>query len=408
MRRLFTGAAMMSAAYAAMSAGCISGDSKVLDTTQGCEEIRGTNTVPESLNIDPHVRLYTQAAIDLRGAALNLRQQAKATCASVALDLGAQDTWNTLGEGDDAISNASGTGACDAAAREVERVLNQGGQARAVVAIDVSRGDCHVDFAEQSRCDAACQLQQVCEPGTVETRCEPSALSVKCDAACKTNSTCKGRPEKPCNCMGKCESTCVGQCKGKCVAADGTVTENDPNCMGKCASSCNGLCKGHCKVEEPAGVNCGVDVRCTGGCSGSFREPVCVTQFKPPVCQVDEACHSACSARAVANAICDPPIVRIAADLKTSPSLQPLVTTLEANLPKLLAIGEVQGKLALDAVDRMSNSGQVVGANVDRLDPKSLACAGVGSGIVSQVLSSLQISVRASARVHVMAQQSAL
>ena len=59
---------------------------------------RGTNTVPESLNIDPHVRLYTQAAIDLRGAALNLRQQAKATCASVALDLGAQDTWNTLGE----------------------------------------------------------------------------------------------------------------------------------------------------------------------------------------------------------------------------------------------------------------------------------------------------------------------
>ena len=92
-------------------------------------------------------------------------------------------------------------------------MLNQGGQARAVVAIDVSRGDCHVDFAEQSRWMPPVKLQQVCQPGTVETRCEPSALSVKCDAACKTNSTCKGRPEKPCNYIGKCESTCDGSAR---------------------------------------------------------------------------------------------------------------------------------------------------------------------------------------------------
>ena len=408
MRKMLANVAALSSVYAAALSACISGDSKVLNATEGCEEVRGTDMVPESLKIDPHVRLYTQAAIDLRGAALDFRKQARETCASVALDLGAPDTWNALGEGDDAISNSSGTGACDAAAQEVERLLNQNGQARAIVAVDVSQGDCHLDFAEQARCDSACELQKVCEPGTVETRCEPSALSVKCDSSCKVNSTCKGRPEKPCNCTGKCESTCMGECKGKCVAADGTVSENNPNCLGKCASSCKGQCKGHCRVEEPAGINCGVDVRCTGGCEGSFREPVCVSQFKPPVCQVDQGCHAACSARVAASAICDPPIVRIAADLRTSPSLQPLVTTLEKNLPKLLATGEAEGKLALEAVNRMSAAGQVVGADVEKLDPKSLSCAGVASGIVSQVLSSLQISVKASSRVHVMVKQSAL
>ena len=253
MKRKFASVAALSCAYTAALSACISTDSKVLNATEGCEEVRGTNTVPESLSIDPHVRLYTQAAIDLRSAAIDLRKQARETCAGVALDLGGKDSWSALGEGDESISNASNTGACDTAAQLVEGLLGQNGQARALVAIDVSQGDCHLDFEEQARCDKACELQRVCEPGTVETRCEPGALSVKCDSTCKTNSTCKGRPEKPCNCAGKCESTCMGECKGKCVAADGTVTENNPNCLGKCASSCKGQCKGHCKVEEPAG-----------------------------------------------------------------------------------------------------------------------------------------------------------
>jgi hypothetical protein len=405
---MLAGAASLWCVCAAGLSACISSDSKVLNASEGCEEVRSTNAVPESLNIDPHVRLYTQAAIDLRGAAIDLRKQARQTCASVAADLGAPDSWSALGEGDESIANASGTGACDVAAQQVERLLNQGGQARALVAIDVARGDCHLDFEEQKRCDSACELNQICSPGTVETRCEPGSLSVKCDSACKVNAVCNGRPEKPCNCAGKCESTCMGECKGKCVAADGTVTENDPNCLGKCASSCKGQCKGHCKVEATAGINCGQEVRCTGGCEGSFREPVCVSQFNPPVCMVDEGCHAACSARVAAAAVCDPPVVHVAADVRTSPSLQPLVATLEKNLPMLLATGESHGKLALDAVSRMSAAGQVVGANVDKLDPKSLSCAGVASGIVSQVLASMQVSVKASSRVHLMVQQSSL
>jgi hypothetical protein len=392
----------------AAAAGCISGDSKVLNAGEGCEEVRGTSMVPESLKIDPHVRVFTQASLDLRGVATVVKKQAKETCARIAGDLGAMDTWSTLGDADESLSNQNGTGACDAAAHAIDGVLAQGGQAKAIIGVDIARGDCHVDFAEQARCDAACQLKQVCEPGTVETRCEPAALSCKCDSLCQASATCSGRPDRPANCMGKCESTCVGLCKGKCVAADGTVTENNPNCMGKCASSCNGMCKGRCKIEEPGGIACGAEVRCTGGCSGSYREPVCVTQFTPPKCQVDQACHSACSARAVANAICEPPIVKIFADLRTSPGLQPLVTTLEANLPALLSVGEAQGKLALDAVNRLSASGQVVGADVEQLDPKSLACAGVAGGIVSQILGSLQVSTKASARVHLMATQGAL
>jgi hypothetical protein len=387
---------------------CISTDSKVLNAGEGCEEVRGTNSVPESLNIDPHVRLYTQAAIDLRAQAIDLRKQARQTCAAVALDLGAPDSWSALGEGDESISNASASGACDVAAQKVEAVLSQNGQARALVAIDIAQGDCHPDFEEQKRCDSACELQQVCQPGTVETRCEPSALSVKCDSACKVNSTCQGRPEKPCNCVGKCESTCMGECKGKCVAADGTVTENDPNCMGKCARRARVSARGTARSRSRRASAAAEEVRCTGGCAGTFREPVCVTQFNPPVCMVDEGCHAACSARVAANAVCDPPVVRVAADLKTSPSLQPLVSTLEKNLPMLLATGETHGKLALDAVNRMSAAGQVVGASVDKLDPKSLSCAGVASGIVSQVLSSMQISVRASSARPSDGQQSAL
>jgi hypothetical protein len=408
MRGTFTKTAVIGAAYIACAAGCISSDSKVLNAGEGCEEIRGTSMVPESLKVDPHVRIFAQATMDLRGAATVVRKQAKETCARIAVDLGAMDTWSGLGEVDEALSNQNGTGACDAAAREVDSLLSQGGQAKAIVAVDIARGDCHVDFAEQTRCDDACKLKQICDSGTVETRCEPAALSCKCDSMCRASAICSGRPDRPANCMGKCESTCVGLCKGKCVAADGTVTENNPNCMGKCASSCNGQCKGHCKIEEPAGIACGVDVRCTGGCSGSFREPVCVTEFTPPKCQVDQACHAACSAQAAANAICDPPIVKIFADLKTSPQLQPLVTTLETNLPALLSVGEAQGKLALDAVNRLSASGQVVGADVEQLDPKSLACAGVASGTVAQILGSLQISTKASARVHLMTTQGTL
>jgi hypothetical protein len=295
------------------------------------------------------------------------------------------------------ISNSQGTGACDAAGKKIEDILVDVGTVNSKIALTVSRGECHVDFDEQARCDADCSVNAACDPGTIETRCEPGSLSVVCDASCSAGAFCIGQPEKPANCMGVCESTCTGQCKGECVHEDGRVTNDDANCNGKCASSCNGMCKGRCKVEQP--VNCGASVHCEGGCTSTFTDPVCTTEFKPPNCDLNAQCQAACSARVTANAKCDPTQVDILVNIQENPQLQPLVATLKANLPSLFDAAEQQGKLALDAAHRLGDSGQVIGSNIENLSGKSLACLGKSSTAVGESIGKFDVTVQASVRV---------
>jgi hypothetical protein len=378
------------AAACIAAVGCISPESGVLDSTEGCD--------PDG-ELDPAVRRFMEASNRFGDAAAGIEGDVLTACANIARDLGAEDTWSRL-EGSDQVSNAAGTGACDVATRLAEARILEAGQASASLSLVVSRGECHYDFEAQAQCEAGCALNTVCDSGTVETRCEPGELSVMCQAQCEAGSTCEGS-DLPANCTGQCEATCQGQCAGSCVAEDGSVTENDPNCRGKCSSSCNGTCRGLCKVEAPEGVACGIDVRCTGECTGSYSDPVCTSEFTPPTCTVDASCYASCAAEVAANAVCDPPTIRVFVDLHVAPELQPLVATLERNLPALFQAAEQKGRVLLDAAGDLEESGIVVQDRLEDLDGASLACVASSASVLAEAVGRLDVSVQASARVKV-------
>ncbi len=377
--------------------GCISSDSDLGDAGDECVELKG-DTVPKDAAIDETVKVFMQASADLRFIGQSLRGPVKDACANIAHDLGAEDTWSAFGDSDDAIHNDEGTGACDVAVSKVSAIMTA--HADANFALCVSRGACRPDFAAQAECDAGCTIDTTCDSGSVETRCEPGELAVQCSGSCEASATCEGRPELPANCMGVCESTCQGECKGTCIAADGTRTDNDPNCMGKCSSRCNGTCRGYCKIEEPAGVNCGVSVACLGGCTGTASAPVCETLFTPPACSFDAECYASCSASVASHAICDPPIVQLSANLTVHADVQLLVTTINANLASIIAVADAQGQLAIDAVKRLGTTADAVLDKADDLDGKSLSCAKAAAKISTEAAATLARIVNASASVH--------
>jgi hypothetical protein len=378
--------------------GCVDPDSPLIEeSSEGCNEFKAGKDVDANLNVDPTVRVFMQAASDFSRIADNMQGSVLTACANIATDLGASDSWSQLGDTKSRISNSQGTGACDVAGQKIEDFLVGVGTVDSHIALTVTRGECHCDFEEQARCDADCSVTAACDPGTVETRCEPGSLSVVCNAECAAGAVCVGKSDLPANCMGKCESTCTGECKGTCVLPDGRSTENDPNCMGKCASSCNGTCRGQCKMEQP--LNCGAAVHCSGGCTSTFTDPVCTTEFKPPNCELNAECHAACSAKVAANAKCDPPTIDIFVDIASHPELEPLIATLKENLPPLIDAAEAQGKLALDAAHRLGDAGQIIGTKIENLSGKSLACLGSSSTAVGEAIGKFDITVQASVRV---------
>ena len=403
MRRLrSTGITLCGVAWLGVSlGGCVAADSPILDSAVGCEAYVPGQPVPDDLAVSDTVRTFMQASADLTGLGEEIGQEVLAACAGIAVDLGAEDTWSDADGLDVAISNPERTGACDAATDRIVEVLAEAREVNAEVALLVTRGECHVDFEAQAACDQACADSAECEPGTVETRCEPGELSVECHASCEADATCVGTAEVAANCMGQCEAECVGECQGSCIAADGTVTENDPNCVGKCTSTCNGECRGRCKIEAEGGIECGAEVACEGGCTGSYSDPVCTSEYTEPECQVDPDCHAACTAQALAEATCDPPRVELFADVTATPELQPLVDTLEANLPALFEAAEARGPLARSALERLSDSGTRLAEDLGDLEGVELACLGAAATSVVQVFSVFDVAFQASLDVTV-------
>jgi len=380
----------------ALTLGCISTDSGITEATKGCDEFQSASSFAE-LQVDAKVKVFMQAAAEFRGVATDTRAAVKEACVGIATDLGADDTWSSMGDSDDAISNAQGTGACDAASTRVTAIMEA--HAEANFALTVTRGACHLDFDMQTQCEARCDAEKVCDAGSVEERCEPGELSVVCQGSCTAGATCEGTMEVAANCMGQCESTCTGECKGTCTGPDGKRTENDPNCHGKCSSSCNGTCRGLCKVEAEQGLSCGASVSCKGGCEGSFTDPKCETIFTPPKCTIDQKCLDACSAMVAAHPICDPPHVELLADITVSADVAVLQTTIDAHLPKLLAIAEVQGNLVVEAGERLVASGEAVLEASGTLSGKSVSCAAVAAKASAEAALHLRVSVQGSAGV---------
>jgi hypothetical protein len=85
-----------------------------------------------------------------------------------------------------------------------------------------------------------------------------------------------------------------------------------------------------------------------------------------------------------------------------SPELQPLVNTLQANLPRLIDAVEKDGQLALDAGKRLITAGGKLDGQVEALNGKSLACLGEASTEVASSVDDVNVAIDASARITVM------
>ena len=376
--------------------GCVATDSGIGNAGQGCTEFDQA-TIDTNLAVDANVKGFMQASADFRAIGQKVKADVKTACVHIAGDLGAADSWTALGDTDDGISNANGTGACDMASVRIDTIMKA--SVTANFALLTVPGACHTDFQAQVACDAKCKADATCDSGTTETRCTPGQLNVKCDERCKSQSYCEGRVDLDANCQGECESTCTGSCSGTCTASDGSKTDNDPNCHGKCSASCNGTCKGKCKIEASAGIACGTNVCCKGECTTTHTDPICETTFTPPTCTVSASCEESCSASVAAKSVCDPPHVELYANATVSADVPKLVATINANLPALISAGEVQGKLAVDVVGKLVVTGNAIIKTAGSLDGKSIACGAAAAKAAADSSSSLGLSVSASVNV---------
>jgi hypothetical protein len=204
-------------------------------------------------------------------------------------------------------------------------------------------------------------------------------------------------------CIGKCDgvktpaggmANCEGKCEGRCTRPRATA-----RCQGKCTASCHGKCKGQCKLEKEAAMNCGANVRCKGGCTTTYTEPVCETELTPPVCTGNTECQTSCSARASAAAECSPPSVTLVTDVDVSEDVAKLKATLEAHLPNILLAARAKGQLALRAIESVADAGESVVKASAKLGVKDVACAGTAATASARAAVSMGISVNASVKV---------
>jgi hypothetical protein len=363
----------------------------------GCSEFNANTGLDAGVQVDARVREFAQSAVDLGNVAASLKAAVKTACVGIATDLGANDTWSPMGDTDDAVSNGNKTGACDAARARIVSIMSAHRDAN--FALIISRGECHTNFDDEASCEAGCNSQQKCDPGTVETRCDPAQLSVVCDGNCSAQATCEGRVDAQANCDGSCEAECTGHCSGRCDFEDGHHTDDDPDCHGKCNAQCTGTCNGHCEVEASEGIQCGANVACKGGCTSHFTNAQCETDCTPPSCMIDESCFESCRASAAAKATCDPPTVKLFADTSTAQDVANIVATINKNLPPLIQSAEAEGRIFVDEVQNLSSSGKALLQASGDLDFKSLSCATAAAESLGNTGSSLQVATQASAGV---------
>jgi len=378
---------------------CISPSSSVALGAQGCPELQAGATIDANVQVDVHVRALMQASIDLQKLRDDLKGAVRDACVHIATDLGADDTWSALGDSDDAIGNGNGTGACDQARAKIVAIMDSDAGKRASFAFIYSPGECHTDFQAEADCEAGCNAQTKCDPGKVEERCEPGELSMKCDDKCTAQSYCEGHVDVAANCTGTCDAECSGECTGTCVAEDGTRTNNDVKCKGKCEGSCKGTCTGACKITESAGISCGTSVSCKGQCTSTYKDPVCCTVVTPPKCTIDEACFESCRTSVASKSVCDPPQVKLIADVKAGGDVAKLVATINANLPALAAKAEAEGKLVVKiGADLEATGTAVLNASGD-LDGKSLGCATAAAKSITVSAATLKVVSESGAKV---------
>ncbi len=264
--------------------------------------------------------------------------------------------------------------ACDAASAAISGSITASGS----ITIQVVGGKCEVNASAQFSCEADCSVDASCDPGSVEVRCSPGELSGECSAECSGSCTVEtGSIE----CEGGCSGECSGTCSGSCSAMDGAG-----NCAGKCEGSCTGSCTGTCEVVAPSASCSG---SCKGGCSVEVTAPSCEAKLEPPSCDLDADCSAGCEGEASLSAECTPPSIKIEGNVE-------LVATLEANLPAIFLLFEVQGALIVDAA--VDIAGKAVGVAEGVINDAGCALT-FGASLAGEFSAAAEASVSVSVSV---------
>jgi len=395
LRLVATPALALILAVPLFTGGCSAKDAA--EALQGCDELKSGASIQAGLTGSVEVDTFMQATADLMAISDKLKVEVGVACAAIAKDLGATDSWTAKGFSATNPSDDSIKEACTQASAKIKAVMDAGAQANANIAITVSGGKCEVNAQAQFDCEAKCQATGMCEPPSIEARCEPGQLSVQCMGTCNAQATCEGSATVKANCEGTCAATCEGDCQGTCTAEGGTQTTNSATCNGKCSGTCKGTCTGECKVTATGGVSCGAQASCKGGCTGTATAPKCEGEIKPPNCQIDAECQGSCSGSASLKATCTPPQVKVIANASATSDIPKLVATLEANLPKLINAAKVQGQLALKASAKVASAGSAVVSAAGSLGGKAIACATASAQASAKASVSVSVSVEASA-----------
>jgi hypothetical protein len=359
--------------------------------SRSCDELRSaaSGDAVDTSRVDARVRHFLRASSDLRAVSDQMKLDLRSACASLARDLGAEDTWSPLGDDDASVSGAQDTGACDAARARIDALMRK--NVAATFALLLAHGRCRQDFEAEAACEAACSAQSKCEPGDLETRCAPADLAVLCDGLC--NGTCEGSPTAPASCRGKCEGRCHGECAGTCVGESGVVTTSGGACDGKCQGLCTGQCGGDCRIEDDKGLECGAGVACRAGCGVHHTDARCEGEIGAPACKLDPTCFESCRVIAAAKARCDAPAVRLIADVRGNPEAEKLVATIEKNLPAIVSLADERGRFIVKAANALAAAGRALKTS-GALDAHSLTCAASAAKTASDAASFLALAAR--------------
>jgi hypothetical protein len=332
--------------------------------------------------VDVKVKSFLEASVTFKKMAVDMETDLITSCGLIGKDIGVDAA--TL----DAKADGGGDGAkkvCGAVAAKITDLLKA--NAGVSIALDVGDPSCKIDVEAMMTC-----LGGAIKPGELKAACSGGEISGKCDAQC--SGTCSAEVGAACSgtchggCSGKCDATfsgtCGGNCKGKC---DGKATGSgakakcagkcegscDANASGSCGGTCDGKCDAQCDVK--AGAKC--TGTCSGGCSAEMKAPKCSGDFKPP--SADPKKLLGCGLKGIATAKCDLP-VKINVSGSASADITKLVASLQANLPKIIALQVGTAKKVGASVTGLVSAGaelKDVGAS---LGLHGVACVGTAIG----------------------------
>lgn len=331
-------------------------------------------------------------------------------CTAIAKDLGG--TPKDLGDGKAATDDEMKAN-CDAASAAITASITANGS----IAVSIEGGKCEVAASAQFDCEATCDVSGTCAPPSVEARCDPGQISGSCSGTCSAGATCEGSATVEAACNGTCEATCKGKCdaqfSGKCDGncdgkCDGTSQTGaactgtcEGTCTGtavegKCSGNCDGTCSGNCTLKAGGDINCGATATCKGTCSVAVTAPKCEAELKPAECNLDADCQAGCTGQGSLKATCTEPKVVVTTSASANGAL---VTTLTANLPKILKVVSQAELAAKAAVDIAAKAGGVAA--------EVAASVGCVAQFGASFAADLQASVKASASVKVSVSASA-